>query len=94
MAVKGQMDREEVQWEDIYANSSMSLLLGVLNTSRVKSSFLVQRGIGGFCWLPRTSDNSSGYPGLGKGLSGFTQQLCLGSKRSRKGPGVGGNTHI
>lgn len=28
---RGQMDREEVQWEDIYANSSMSLLLGVLN---------------------------------------------------------------
>lgn len=32
VTAKGQMDREEVQWEDIYANSSMSLLLGVLNT--------------------------------------------------------------
>lgn len=28
---RGQMDREEVQWEGIYANISLSLLLGVLN---------------------------------------------------------------
>lgn len=49
VAAKGQMDREEVQWEDIYANSSMSVLLGVLNTARVKTSFPVQRGIGAFC---------------------------------------------
>lgn len=32
VTARGQMDREEVQWEDIYANSSMSLLPGVLNT--------------------------------------------------------------
>lgn len=28
---RGQMDREEVQWEGIYANISLSLLWGVLN---------------------------------------------------------------
>lgn len=28
---KGQMDREEVQWESIYANISLSLKLGILN---------------------------------------------------------------
>ena len=32
VTARGQMDREEVQWEGLYANISLSLLLGVLNT--------------------------------------------------------------
>ena len=32
VTARGQMDREEVQWEGLYSNISLSLLLGVLNT--------------------------------------------------------------
>lgn len=34
------MDREEVQWEGIYANISLSLKLGILNIVWVKICFL------------------------------------------------------
>ena len=32
VTARGQRDREEVQWEGLYANISLSLLLGILNT--------------------------------------------------------------